>query len=76
MIITQIMSGIKYADVGCHMGNRYCGALDYADNLTSLSPSRSGLSVFISDYERYAAEYNNNNYYYYNLYLKSNIQCT
>ena len=42
---------------GCHMGHRYSGAFSYSDYLTFLSPSRSGLSVLISECEKYVAEY-------------------
>ena len=39
------------------MGHRYGGALAYADDLTLLSPSKSGLAILIHECEKYAAEY-------------------
>ena len=43
--------------VGCHIGHCYSGAFAYAADLTLLSPSRSGLSVLISECEKYATEH-------------------
>jgi len=39
------------------MGHRYSGALAYADDITLLSPSKSGLTILVDECERYAAEY-------------------
>ena len=41
------------------MGHRYIGVYSYDDDLTLLSPSRSALSLWIFECERYASEYNN-----------------
>ena len=43
--------------MGCHMVHRYSSELAYANDLTVVSPGGSGLSVLISECERYAAEY-------------------
>ena len=39
------------------MGHRHAGALAYADDLTLLSPSRSGLKILVEECERYADEF-------------------
>ena len=45
--------------VGCHMDSRFVGALAYmyVDDITWLAPCKSALSILISVYENYAAEY-------------------
>ena len=42
---------------GCHMGGTFTGAFGYADDLTLLSPSVSGLKNMINICESYANEY-------------------
>ena len=39
------------------MGNHYTGSLGYADDLTLLAPTLSGLQVLIKICERYADEF-------------------
>ena len=39
------------------MGHRLSGALAYADDITLLSPSRSGMAILVKVCEKYAAEY-------------------
>ena len=39
------------------MGNHYTGSLGYADDLTVLAPTLSGLQVLIKICERYADEF-------------------
>ena len=39
------------------MGHHFSGVLAYADDLNLLSPSRSGLAIFVNEYEKYANEY-------------------
>ena len=43
--------------VGCHMGNHYKGCIGYADDITLLTPARSGLKVLIDICEKYADKY-------------------
>ena len=51
-----ILSHILFS-AGCHMGNHYTGSLGYADDLTLLAPTLSGLQVLIKICERYADEF-------------------
>ena len=39
------------------MGSRFTGALDYADDITPLSPCKSALLIQVSVYEKYAFEF-------------------
>ena len=48
---------LEKSGVGCHMGNHYTGCIGYADDLTLLTPTRSGLKVLINICEKYAHEY-------------------
>ena len=43
--------------IGCHMGGHYAGALAYADDITLMSPSMTGLRKMSSICEQYASEY-------------------
>ena len=48
---------LKKSGVGCHMGNDYTGCIGHADDLTLLTPTRSGLKVLIDICQQYAHEY-------------------
>ena len=48
---------LEKSGVGCHMGNHYTGCIGYADDITLLTPTRSGLKVLIDICEKYAHEY-------------------
>ena len=52
-----LLERLKSTGVGCHMGSRFVGALAYADDITSLAPCKSALSILIRVCENYAAEY-------------------
>ena len=48
---------LEESGVGCHMGNYYAGGLGYADDLTLLAPTLSGLLVLIKICEQYAVDF-------------------
>ena len=52
-----LLKRLQKTGVGCHMGHRFSGALAYADDITLLSPSRSGMAILVKVCEKYAAEY-------------------
>ena len=52
-----LLKRLQETGVGCHMGHRFSGALAYADDITLLSPSRSGMAILVKVCEKYAAEY-------------------
>ena len=53
----ELFERLEKSGVGCHMGNHYTGSLGYADDLTLLAPTLSGLQVLIKICERYADEF-------------------
>ena len=53
----ELFERLEKSGVGCHMGNHYTGSLGYADDLTLLAPTLSGLQVLIRICERYADEF-------------------
>ena len=52
-----LLSRLKDSGIGCVMGNQYVGALAFADDLTLLSPTLSGLKEMIKICEDYASLY-------------------
>ena len=48
---------LQESGIGCHMGGHYAGALAYADDITLISPSMTGLRKMSSICEQYASEY-------------------
>ena len=41
----DLLKRLQETGVGCHMGDHFSGALAYADDITLLSPSRSGMAI-------------------------------
>ena len=56
-IMDELFERLEKSGVGCHMGNHCTGSLGYADDLTLLAPTLSGLQVLIKICERYADEF-------------------
>ena len=48
---------LQESGIGCHMGGHYAGATAYADDITLISPSMTGLRKMSSIREQYASEY-------------------
>ena len=57
ILLSVLFERLEKSGVGCHMGNHYTGSLGYADDLTMLAPTLSGLQVLIKICERYADEF-------------------
>ena len=53
----SILNRLEGSGVGCHMGEHFTGALAYADDITLLSPSMSGLRTLCKVCEEYATEF-------------------
>ena len=49
--------GLKDSNIGCKIGNNYIGVFCYADDLTLLSPTLTGLKCMLTICETYADEY-------------------
>ena len=43
--------------VSCHFGDRFCGALCYADDLTLLAPSKTAIVMLLDVCESFALEF-------------------
>ena len=43
--LDTLLSKLRDAGVGCHLGGTFLGAFGYADDVTLLSPSRQGLQI-------------------------------
>ena len=58
IILSDLTEGpTLFAQSGCHMGGHFTGALAYADDITLLSPSMSGLRTLSKVCEEYATEF-------------------
>ena len=53
----ELLNRLKSSDIGCHMGLHYVGALGFADDITLLCPSLSGIKTMLRICEQFAAEY-------------------
>ena len=53
----SVLKRLEESGVGCHMGGHFTGALAYADDITLLSPSMSGMITLNTVYEEYATEF-------------------
>ena len=52
-----LLKSLEESGVGCHMGGHFTGALAYADDITLLSPSMSGLRTLSKVCEEYATDF-------------------
>ena len=48
---------LEKSGVGCHMGNHCTDGIGYSDDLTLLTPTKSGLKVLIEICKQYAEHY-------------------
>ena len=48
---------LRESGIGCHMGGHYAGALTYADDITIISPSMTGLRKMSSVCEQYTFDF-------------------
>ena len=53
----SLLKRLEELGVGCHIGGHFTGVLAYADDITLLSPSISGLRTLSKVYEEYATEF-------------------
>ena len=52
--VDSLLSGLEQIGVGCHIGGHFVGALGYADDVTLVAPSRSGIRTLINVCEQFA----------------------
>ena len=52
--IDDLLAELKKSGLGCYIGNRFYGALGYADDIVLLCPTKEGLRQMIEICEKYA----------------------
>ena len=55
--IDELLSRLSAARLGCYIGNVFCGALGYADDITLLAPTLSSLKYMLKICHQFADEY-------------------
>ncbi len=55
--IDELLTRLSNARLGCHVGNIFCGALGYADDITLLAPTLSSLKSMLSICQKFAQSY-------------------
>jgi exonuclease III len=55
--VDGLLSKLKESGIGCHIGDKYVGALSFADDLTLLCPTLTGLRKMVKICEDYANSY-------------------
>ena len=56
--LNNLLKTLKQRNIGCKIGNRYLAVFGYADDLTLLCPSLTGLKEMLNTCEPYAKDYN------------------
>ena len=51
--VDSLFGRLEQSGVGCHIGGHFVGALDYADDVTLVAPSRSGIRTLINVCEHF-----------------------
>ena len=55
--VDSLLGRLEQSGVGCHIGGHFVGALAYADDVTLVAPSRSGIRTLINVCEQFALDY-------------------
>ena len=55
--VDRLLGRLEKSGVGCHIDGHFVGALDYADDVTLVVPSRSGIRTLINVCEQFALDY-------------------
>lgn len=53
LYIDKLIEELNQAKLGCHIGNKYTGCVAYADDITLISPSATGLQAMVHICERF-----------------------
>ena len=53
-----LLTRLKKSGIGCHIGNTFCGAIGYADNVSLLRPSLSSLRMLLNITDVFGREFN------------------
>ena len=57
LYIDILLRKLQLSGFGCHIGNTFCGALSYADDIALLAPTRFALKKLLSICEIFTKEY-------------------
>ena len=57
LYMDDLLKELKNSGIGCHVGNKFFGALGYADDIVLLCPTKEGLRELIKICERYAMDH-------------------
>ena len=55
--LDTLLSELRDAGVGCHVGGQFAGAFGYADDVTLLAPTRQGLQIMLNICEKFATSH-------------------
>jgi uncharacterized protein YerC len=55
--IDEMLNRLKEADIGCHIGREYLGALAYADDICLVAPSVDAMNQMLHVCEKFAHDY-------------------
>ena len=55
--LDELLPRLRESQMGCHIGNVFCGALSYADDIILLAPSFTSLNCMLLNGERFTKEY-------------------
>ena len=55
--LNKLIEILRNSNIGCRYGNHYMGVYCYADDLTLLSPTYTGLQEMLKNCERYANDH-------------------
>ena len=53
-----LLTRLKNSGIGCHIGNTFCGAIGYADDVSLLCPSLSSLRMLLNITDLFGREFN------------------
>ena len=55
--LDTLLSQLRDAGVGCHMGGQFLGAFGYADDVLLLAPSRQALQIMLTICEEFSTSH-------------------
>ena len=58
--IDELLKRLKESEYGCYIGNTYFGALSYADDVTLLCPTKSGINRMLKIIDNFSKEFDIN----------------
>jgi len=53
----ELLCKLRNAGIGCHVGNVFCGAIGYADDVTLLAPTICSLNLMLNTCQRFAESF-------------------